>query len=84
MGGVIASTPESFPLISIHREKIRPGKYRVGKVLRIGQRSLRLLSVSPEAEWEEEESFQLKDITLVEFGGAYESLLVRMAPPVGT
>jgi len=35
--------------------------------------------ISPQAEWDDEESYLLKDITLIDFGGAYGSLLGRMA-----
>jgi hypothetical protein len=41
-----------------------------------------ILAISPQAEWEEEERYELRDITLLEFGGAYEILLTRMASQI--
>ena len=49
------------------------------RVLWTSQRALTLLSVSPQAEWEEEENYLLKDITLIDFGDTYARLLARLA-----
>ena len=51
----------------------------VGQVRRTSQRATTILPISPDAEFEPEERCQLKDVTLLEFGGAYEILLARMA-----
>jgi len=68
----------------IHRERIERGVCSVGKVRRTSQRSATFILISPEAEWDVEESFLLRDITLVEFGGAYERLLLQRAKPLPT
>jgi hypothetical protein len=69
----------AFPLIAIHRERIKKYAFRVGKMLRTSQRAVAIQSISPDAEWEEDDSFLLRDITLLVFGGVYEKLLMRMA-----
>ena len=79
MREAVSSAGVAFPLITVHRERIRRNAFYVGKVLRTSQRATTLLPISPGAEWELEERYQLKDITLLEFGGAYEDLLFRMA-----
>jgi hypothetical protein len=38
-----------------------------------------LREISPQAEWEPEETFLLRDITKIEFDGAYERLLYALA-----
>jgi hypothetical protein len=80
MKEALASAGRVFPLVTIHRERTDHGACYVGKVHRTSQRAVSLILVSHEGEWEgEQESYSLKDITLVEFGGAYERLLDQMA-----
>ena len=79
IGQALASAGKAFPLVTIHTERLKRGVCYVGRVLRISQRALTLLDISPQAEWDDEESYLLKDITLIDFGGAYGSLLGRMA-----
>jgi hypothetical protein len=76
---VLSSAGKAFPLVTIHTERIRRDVCCVGRVSRTSQRALTILSISPEAEWDDEESYLLKDITLIDFGGTYERLLARMA-----
>jgi hypothetical protein len=74
----LSSAGKAFPLVTIHTERAKRGVCYVGRVLRVSQRALTLLDISPEAEWNDEESYLLKDITLIDFGGTYERLLARM------
>lgn len=74
-----ASAGATFPLITIHRERINRRICSIGKMLRTSQRAVSILSITPQAEWEERESYSLKEITLLEFGGIYEGLLFRLA-----
>jgi hypothetical protein len=75
----LASVGKAFPLVTIHTERVKRGVCYVGRVLQTSQRALTLLSISPQADWDEEETYLLKDITLIDFGGTYEGLLARMA-----
>ena len=43
-----------------------------------------LRNITPQAEWEGQESYRVKDITLLEFGGTYESLLSTFVTPIPT
>ena len=36
-------------------------------------------SITPQAEWEEEDTYSQRDITLLEFAGVYENLLKALA-----
>jgi hypothetical protein len=77
----ITAAATAYPLITIHRERINKRVCQVGRLRRTTSRSLTLLEISPDAEWEaHEETYLLRDVTLLEFGGAYETLLARMAP----
>jgi hypothetical protein len=80
MKEAVSSAGATFPLITIHQERIDRNVCYVGKLRRTSQRATTILSISTEAEWEEEERYQLRDITRLEFGGAYENLLARLAP----
>jgi hypothetical protein len=82
MKEAISTAGKVFPLLTVHRERIKRGVCYVGKLQRTSQRSVTLRPISPEAAWEEEESYLLRDITLVEFGGAYERLLDQLAKPL--
>lgn len=74
----LSSAGKAFPLVTIHTERAKRGVCYVGRVLRVSQRALTLLDISPQADWDDEESYLLKDIRLIDFGGAYETLLARM------
>jgi hypothetical protein len=78
MKAALSSAGAAFPLITIHRERMDRTVCYVGKVRGTSQRATTILPISPQAEWEPEERYQLKDVTLLEFGGAYEILLARM------
>ena len=79
-----ASAGASFQLITIHRERIKKDVCFIGKLVGVNQRAVTIQSITPQAEWEEEERYQLKDISLLEFGGAYENLLGSLAKPIST
>jgi hypothetical protein len=79
MKAAISSAGAAFPLITIHRERMKRGVCFVGRMLRTSQRAMTIISISPEAEWEDDKCYSLRDITLLEFGGAYEKLLTQMA-----
>ncbi len=79
VGQALASAGKAFPLVTIHTERLKRDVCYVGRVLRVSQRALTLLDISPQAEWDDEESYLLKDITLIDFGNTYGRLLARLA-----
>lgn len=81
MKEALRSAGSAFPLVTVYRERIDARVCSVGKFLRANQRTLTIRAISPQASWEEEASYSLRDITLLEFGGKYESLLHRIARP---
>lgn len=82
MKEAVASAGAAFPLITVYRERIKRGVCHVGKLVRVSQRTMTIGSITPQAEWEGEDSYCLRDITLLEFGGTYETLLKALAMKV--
>jgi hypothetical protein len=79
MREAVASAGAAFPLITIHCERIDKGACYVGRVLLTGPRDVTILYISPQAQWKGAESYSLRDVTLLGFGGVYGGLLARMA-----
>jgi hypothetical protein len=73
------SAGAKFPLLTVYRERIKKDVCYVGKFERASQRALTMREISPQAEWEDEETFELRDITKLEFDGTYERLLYALA-----
>lgn len=81
---LLLSASRFFPLLTIHREKIRPGVCWIGRIEEINHGQVSLLEISPAATWDDKPtSYKLSEITSVEFGGEYERalLLVGGNPP---
>ena len=81
---LIRSSADSFPLVTLHLERIDPNVCYIGVPVGWGRRSVRLLGVSPQATWERSpDRWRFADITRVDFGGPYESALNEVAgtPP---
>lgn len=82
MKEAVCTAGEAFPLITIHRERMDRSVCFVGRLRRTTQRAVTILEISPQAAWETESRYPINDITLLEFGGAYETLLARMATKI--
>jgi len=77
---LIMSAGQTFPLVTIYREKIDPGVVWIGKILGFEQDHVSLLEINPDANWENKRSkYHLKEITRVGFGGDYETALDLVA-----
>ncbi|MFZ0745869.1 MAG: hypothetical protein WAM85_15780 [Terracidiphilus sp.] len=73
---LLKSANALFPLVTIHRGRMKPDECVVGKVLDISESNLLLRTIDPGAVWDEKPSkFRLSDITRVDFGGGYEEAL---------
>jgi hypothetical protein len=73
---LLKSANALFPLVTIHRERAKPGECFIGKVLDISERNLLLHTIDPGAVWHKKPSrFRLSEITRVDFGGGYEEAL---------
>jgi hypothetical protein len=70
MKEAVSSAGVVFPLITINCERIEKGVCYIGRMLRTSQRANKILAISIQAVWEEEEIYSLRNVTLLEFGGA--------------
>lgn len=80
--GLLVSAAAASPLVTIHIEEVRPDVCVIGRPLRVGPKVVRLLEISPEAEWAAEPSRgRLADVTRVDIGGSYEAALLLVGGP---
>lgn len=80
MSALLASAEQRFPLLVIHREKVEMGACEIGRLAASSKRGYRLQWIDPQAQFEHDRRwFRYSDITLVQFGGAYENTLAQVA-----
>ncbi len=73
---LLITANRAFPLVTIHRQLIKPDVCWMGRVMEVKRGELALLEIGPDAKWDREPSLhKLSDITTVEFGGEYERAL---------
>lgn len=82
---LLRSAATAFPVITLYTEADDPTVCAIGRPQRITSKHVELLDVSTEATWEAEpRRFRLDDVTRVDLGGEYETMLHHLAgyPPV--
>ena len=73
---LLLSASSLFPLLTIHREKVKPDVCWIGKIEEIQRGQVSLLEIGPDAMWDAKPTwYKLNEITSVEFGGEYERAL---------
>ena len=76
IGNILLSANRTFPLVTIHRERIEPDICHIGRVLSVRNGCVSLLEIGPDAEWDNSASeYRITEITRVNFGGDYEDAL---------
>lgn len=79
---LLKTASQAFPLITIHREMMAPDICHIGYVVAVSNSEVSLLEIGPDAEWDDEpESYRIKEITRVDFGGVYEEALILVGGP---
>jgi hypothetical protein len=77
---LLETSARSFTLIAIHEEKKDIEVCWIGRPAGFPGSSVELREVSPAGRWCERPSrYQLRSITRIDFGGAYEGALARVA-----
>jgi hypothetical protein len=77
---LMLSAGKRFSLVTIHREVSDPGLCHIGRVISVAPRSMQLLEVSPEAEWDDAPTtYSLSQVTRIDLGGPYEEALALVA-----
>lgn len=70
----------AYPLVAVHRELDRPDVAWVGAVRGVKGTTLSLLEVGVQADWRRKvRSYDLDDVTRLDFGGGYEEALALVA-----
>ena len=78
----IADAARRFPLVAVHRERIRRGACLIGRPYPNSAERFSLLTVDPDATWDPVPVQLLyRDVTRVDFGGGYEEALHLVAGP---
>lgn len=72
---LIESANGLFPLITIYRERMDDSSLYIGRISGVTEKTVTLEEISPSANFDKTSRYGLKDITRVDFGGAYESAL---------
>jgi hypothetical protein len=77
---LLESANQHFPLVTIHREGVKPGCCWIGRIIDISDSRVVLHEIGPDAVWDEKpKSYRLSEVTRVEFGGGYEEALFLVA-----
>jgi hypothetical protein len=83
VGDLVRSLSSQFQLISVFTEEIRPTVCFIGAVIRVTDRSLYMVDVTTQGEWEATVTCRkLRDITRIDVGGGYERALAEVAGSV--
>jgi hypothetical protein len=73
---LLLTANRAFPLVTIHREKVDADACWIGRVVDLRQGRMTLLEIGPGAVWDDAlETYRLREITRVDFGGDYEDAL---------
>jgi hypothetical protein len=79
---LIADAAELAPLVTLYIEEEDPDVCFIGRPVRFGRRSVRLLEINPEADWANRPTkWRFDDLTRIEFGGRYEEALMLIGGP---
>jgi hypothetical protein len=77
---LLETSAQYFPLITIHEEKRDSEVCWIGRPAGFPGASVEMREVSPAGRWHMRPSrYQLRSITKIDFGGAYEDALARVA-----
>jgi len=82
---LIESAGQSFPLITLHREREHKDSCWIGKLAEVDDLRVTIDYITPAAEWDGQERYALRVLTKIDFGGRYEEALAAvagLAPPV--
>ncbi len=85
VAGLIKTAADVAPLVTLLVEEDDPAVCFIGRPVGFGDRSVRLLEITPQAEWEKRPTkWAFENITRVDFGGRYEEALDLVGGPPPT
>ncbi|MGY5125398.1 hypothetical protein [Streptomyces nigrescens] len=79
---LVESVSRHYHLIAVFEEDLDPDVVCIGAPVRFGEKRLKLLEVNPKARWASAPtSFHYDDITRIDFGDRYNTILDALAGP---
>lgn len=72
---IVKSVSEFFPLLVVGTERLHKNECYIGKVTEIKQKSFKQQEMDTDAVWYGVTKYKFKDVTMISFGGLYESTL---------
>lgn len=77
---VLESVNQNYPLVTVHREKIRNDECSIGRIEKLTDKTVILKWLTPAARWDGySPRYRLANITKIDFAGFYEDALARVA-----
>lgn len=77
---ILESVNKNYPLVTVHREKIRNDECTIGRIEKMTDKTVILQWLTPGAQWDGySPRYRLTSITKIDFGGLYEDALARVA-----
>lgn len=76
---LLTSAEARFPLVTIHREIMNSETCFIGRVQKLTDKTVTMEEISPAAKSDRARRYSFKDITRIDFGGAYEEALALVA-----
>lgn len=80
-GALVQSIADIFGTLTLSLELVQPDECYVGVPVRVSKKRVDLLDLSPNAKWKGIRSWNLDDVTLIEFGDPYAHRLTQVAGP---
>lgn len=72
---IVESVSESFPLFVVETERLHKNECYIGKLKQIKKKSFELRAIDVDAGWDGIGKYRFDDITMIKFGGHYETAL---------
>ncbi|HRJ87633.1 MAG TPA: hypothetical protein PLN05_15110 [Pyrinomonadaceae bacterium] len=72
---VLESVSKLFPLLVVETERLHKNECYIGKVTEIRKKSFKQQEMDTDAVWYGFTKYKFEDVTMISFGGLYESTL---------
>lgn len=79
MSTLLKSIDQNFPLLTLHRELVDPDACWVGALDSLGEKTVTINEMSPDAKWNGSKRLTIDEITRIDFDGGYETALALVA-----
>lgn len=76
---ILSSIDQNFPLMTLHKEATDPDTCWVGSLDSIGEKTVTIKEMSPDAKWTGTRRLPVEEISRIDFDGGYEVALALVA-----